>query len=59
MTGQRSVTILAGIVDAAALHLDRNNVYRLVVMRTSRLGIETDSAHIGMGMGHSYRVEDP
>lgn len=46
MTSQRFVTILARIIDAAALHLDRDDVCRPVIMLAARLRIQLDSAHI-------------
>ena len=45
MSGQRVMAILARVKFAAALHLDRNNVRRPVIMRATGLAIELDSAH--------------
>jgi hypothetical protein len=46
MSSQRLMTILASIVNAAALHLDRDDVRRPVIMLAARLRIQLDSAHI-------------
>jgi hypothetical protein len=59
MASQCVMAILAGVVDAATLHLDRNDVLRLAVVSAASLRIEADSAHIGLSIGHGYRVEDP
>lgn len=37
------MTLFTGIIDAAALHLDRNDVFRRTVMGAARLVIEVDS----------------
>jgi hypothetical protein len=47
MIRQCRVTIFARIVDAAALHFDRDNVGRPVVMPAASLGVEIDAAYIG------------
>ena len=44
MPGQRNVAILAGVVEAAALHLDGDDVGGAVVVEASGLGIEVQSA---------------
>ena len=45
VAGQCVVAVLAGVVGAATLHLDRDDIYRLVVVSTTSLWIEIDSAH--------------
>jgi len=45
MAGEGLVAILAGVVNGAALRLNRNNVSWAVVMRTPGLGIEIDATH--------------
>jgi hypothetical protein len=51
------MAILAGIVGAATLHLDRDNVYGLIVVGAAGLGIQTYSVHLGTRFSHAYRVE--
>jgi hypothetical protein len=46
MARERNMTILASIVDAAAPHLDRNNIRRRAVVRAPRLRINLDPAHL-------------
>ena len=43
---KRLVAILARVIHAAALHLDRDNVRRPVVMLAACLRIQLDAAHI-------------
>src|SRR5260370_19463727 len=45
MPRQRNMAILASVVHAAALHLDRDNIRRRVIVHTPRLRVEIDSAH--------------
>jgi hypothetical protein len=45
VAGEGLVGILAGVVDAAAFRLDRNNVGWSVLVRTPGLGIEVDATH--------------
>jgi hypothetical protein len=59
VAGEGLVTVLTGVVGVAALHLDCDDVHRLVVVGASGLSVEADSAHIGMRRWHGYRVEDP
>ncbi len=47
MAGEGVVTILAGIVDAAALHPDSEDVELGSIVRAARLLIEIDSANLG------------
>src|SRR5260370_24911560 len=42
---QHNMAILASVVHAAALHLDRDNIRRRVIVHTPRLRVEIDSAH--------------
>src|SRR5271155_905575 len=58
MVGQRIMAVLAGIVKSAALHLDRNDVQRRVVVDAARLTVQIDSAYMGARLRHRYRVED-
>jgi hypothetical protein len=44
--GERRVAICARIIDATALHLDRNNVGWSVIMFATGLPIEIDAMHI-------------
>jgi hypothetical protein len=43
MAGQRIVTVLAGIVDQAALHLDGDDIQSRVIVNAARLGIDLDA----------------
>ena len=45
MSGQRVMAILARVKFAAALHLDRYDVRRPVIMRATGLAVEVNSAH--------------
>lgn len=56
--GQRVVAVLAGIVDAATLHFDRDDVQRTVIVNTARLRVETNSHDVRASVGHGFRVED-
>lgn len=44
---ERVVAIVAGIIFAAAFHLDRNDVERRMPMRASRPRVHFDAAHRG------------
>ena len=46
MAGEGDVAILAGVVEAAALHFDGDNVGGAVVMEAARLGIEPKAADL-------------
>jgi hypothetical protein len=46
MICERGVAIFAGIIDAAALHLDRNNVSWPVIMFAPGPRIKVDASHI-------------
>ncbi len=50
--GERGVTIFAGIVDATALHLDRNNIARSVIVPATSLRIKIDAANLGNSRNH-------
>ena len=50
--GECGVTIFAGIVDATALHLDRNNVARSVIVLATSLRIKIDAANLGKSRNH-------
>ena len=45
MTGEHLVAILAGIVDAAALHFDGDNVRGTAVVLAASLRVEIAAAH--------------
>ena len=51
---ESGVTIFARVVNAAALHLDRNNVGRPVVMLATGLRIKIEATNIWKSMGHVY-----
>lgn len=46
MSRERFMAILARVIHAAALHLDRDNVRRSAVMPAARLRIQLDATHI-------------
>jgi hypothetical protein len=50
--GEGGVAILARIVDAAAFHLDRNNVVRSAIVFAAALRIEIYATHVSNGRGH-------
>jgi len=54
--GERIVAVLAGIIDAAALHPDRNDVERRMPMDAARFAIEIDTADFGSDVvfGHLH-----
>lgn len=54
--GERGVAICARIVDATALHLDRNNVGWSVIMFATGLRIEIDATHIWKISNHRVRI---
>lgn len=45
MIGERDMAVFAGIVKAAALHFDCDNVHRLAVVGATSLRINTDSTN--------------
>jgi len=47
MTGEGLVAILAGVVHAAALHLNRDDVGGPVIMLAARLRVEIDATNLG------------
>ena len=52
VTGQRDVAIFARIVDAATLHLDRDDVGWSAIMFAASLGIEIDAVHFRKIQSH-------
>ena len=52
VTGKGGVTILAGIVDSAALHLDRDNVGGAAIVLATGLRIEIDATHVSEARNH-------
>lgn len=54
MVGHRIMAVLAGIIDAATLHLDGKDVKRRVVMSATRLGIQIDSVYMWMWLRHRF-----
>ena len=55
MIGERQVAVFAGIVDAAARHLDGNDVSRTVIVFASVLRIEIYSPHLQNSWIHLHR----
>jgi hypothetical protein len=53
MIGESNVAIFARVVDAAALHLDRDNVSWSVIVFAARLRAELDPAHMWMTGRHT------
>ncbi|HMH11783.1 MAG TPA: hypothetical protein VK578_01625 [Edaphobacter sp.] len=54
MAGQCVMAVLARIVGAAALHLDRDDIHGFVVMSATSLSIKTNSVHMGLKVCHTY-----
>ena len=54
VAGQCIVAVLARIVGAAALHLDRDDIHGLFVMNATGLSVKTDSVNVGPCAWHSY-----
>ena len=52
MASQGNMAILAGVVDAAALHLDGDNVGEAVVVGATGMGIEVQSVDFWSFFGH-------
>jgi hypothetical protein len=52
MIGELAMTIFAGIVNAAAPHLDCDNIYWLVVVAATGVRIDIDSANFWRVLGH-------
>ena len=52
MIGERVMTILAGIVNATALHLDRDDVSGSVIVLATGLRIEIDAANFWKSRNH-------
>ncbi len=44
--GKRGVAVFAGVVKAATLHLDRNNIRRPMIMFAAGLRVEIDATHL-------------
>jgi hypothetical protein len=55
MIGERVMTILASIVDATALHFDRNDVCGAVIVLATGLRIEIDAANFWKSRHHGLR----
>lgn len=53
VAGKCLVAILAGIVDAAALHPDGSDVVRCMPMETSRIAIDVDPGNVN-ARSHAY-----
>src|SRR5579863_4099468 len=49
MAGERRVAVLAGVVDAAAAHLDRHDVERRAPVDAAGFRVQTEAAHRGAG----------
>ena len=59
MIGERIMTILASIVDATALHLDRDDVGAAVIVRATGMPIEIDATNFWKsGRHHVFRKRD-
>jgi hypothetical protein len=52
MIGEGDMAVFAGIVNAAASHLDCDNVHRLAVVGTTGLRINLDSTDFWNILGH-------
>jgi hypothetical protein len=52
MVRQREMAIFAGIVNAAALHFDCDNIHRLVVMGAPGLGIDIHPTNVWNILAH-------
>ena len=52
MIRERDVAVFASVVDAAALHLDCNNVAWSVIVLATSLRIKTDAANLGNRRNH-------
>ena len=55
MISERAMTILASIVDATALHLDRDDVSGSVIVLATGLRIEIDAANFWKSRQHGLR----
>ena len=58
MIGEGVVAVFAGVVDAAAFHLDRDDVQRAAIVGAPGLGVEIDAMHGWRTVCHTNRVED-
>lgn len=47
VTGQRLMTIPTGVIDLAALHLDRDDIQPRMPVRAARFGVEIDATNNG------------
>jgi hypothetical protein len=47
VAGQCVMTVLARKVDTATLHLDRDDIHWLAVMRAAGLSVKTNSVYVG------------
>jgi hypothetical protein len=52
MIGEDDVAILAGVVNATALHLDGNNVSRPVIVDATSVRIEIDPTNVRQSCTH-------
>jgi len=50
--GKRRVAILARVINAATLHLDRDNVEGAAIVLATSLRVEIDSTHLSNGWDH-------
>jgi hypothetical protein len=48
------MAVLARIVVATALHLDRDDIHWLVVVSAASLSVKTNSVHLGPRVWHIY-----
>jgi hypothetical protein len=48
------MAVLARIVVATALHLDRDDIHWLVVMSAAGLSVKTNSVHLGLRTSHIF-----
>ena len=54
MAGQYVMALLARIVVATALHLDRDDIHWLVVVSAAGLSVKTNSVHLGPRTSHIF-----
>jgi hypothetical protein len=54
MAGHCVMAVLARIVVATTLHLDRDDIHRFVVMSATGLSVKTDSVYLGPRSWHIY-----
>lgn len=56
--GEGFVTVLAGVVEAAAGHLDGDDVERGVVVETAGLRVELEAVDFWRVMGHLFMIAE-